>query len=352
MSGQHRWALGLATSTGLFGLTLTGSLAVLAHYFVEEFSRPHTLLPESAFSWELPKAMGDPPPALQRSLLFRTADGTLLCGTFWAQPRPAPTIILCHGYRVSSVHLRPAAALEYACGYNVLFFDFRGHGASDSVLTSAGNAEVRDLEAALFVARQQPETLPGKIIIHGFSMGASVALLTSPQPDVIAIIADSPYARSDDIMRRLINLALTEGSVHWHPLLATFRFLIPIIAWCTVLMSAIVFRLRFGFNVVARPDTSFKRWKTRSHLALQQHSIPILLIHCTGDTLIPIAHAKQLAAEARANGVPLETHFVEEGEHCGAFGYNPQQYNALLRDFLARHLQDDLPEQHRGMAIG
>src|SRR5262249_14183978 len=142
------------------------------------------------------------------ALLFTTSDGTLLCGDFWAQPQPAPTIILCHGYRVSRSRLRPVASMQYVRGYNVLFFDFRGHGDSDSVITSAGNAEVHDLEAAWEVAMRQPETLPGRIVIHGFSMGAAVALLKPPHPQVAAIIADSPYSRSDDIMQRIISYQL------------------------------------------------------------------------------------------------------------------------------------------------
>ncbi len=352
MPGHHRWTVGIATSTGILGLTVTSGLAVVAHFFVSEFSRPHTLLDESAFSWGMPKSTGEPPRALQRSVLFRATDGTLLCGDFWAQPRPAPTIVLCHGYRVSRTHLRPAASLEYSLGYNVLFFDFRGHGESDSVLTSAGNAEVRDLEAALFVAMQQPETLPGKIIIHGFSMGASVALLTPPHPDVVAIIADSPYARSDDIMRRLVAYRLLEESAHWLPWLRmSFQRLLPALSWLIVFLSMIEFRLRFGFNVVARPEASFRRWKARSKKALQQHSIPILLMHAAGDTLIPIEHARQIVQEAKAYGVPLETYFVENAPHCGAYGFDPYRYNSVIQDFLARHLRDAMPEQHRNMRI-
>ncbi len=178
MSGRDRLLVGFAGGAGVLGLTVTSGLAVLANRFIGELSRPHTLLDESLFTWKMPFGNADPPLAQQRSLLFETADGTLLSGDFWAQPRPAPTVVLCHGYRTSRAHLRTVAALQYAHGYNILFFDFRGHGESDSVMTSGGNAEVHDLEAALEVAARQPETLPGKIIIHGFSMGASIALLT------------------------------------------------------------------------------------------------------------------------------------------------------------------------------
>src|SRR6266568_393593 len=204
MQARQRWAIGVATSAGLLGLTVSSGLAVLAHHFVSQFSRPHQPLGSGDFNWGLPQAVPDPPIAQRRALLFTTSDGMLLCGDFWAQPQPAPTIILCHGYRISRATLRPVAAMQYLRGYNVLFFDFRGHGDSDSVITSAGNAEVRDLEAALEVAIRQPETLPGSIVIHGFSMGAAVALLLPPHPHVAAIIADSPYSRSDDIMQRII----------------------------------------------------------------------------------------------------------------------------------------------------
>lgn len=347
MSEQRRWVIGLAAGTGVVSLTAASGLAFIAHYLVDEFSRPHVVIPDSSFNWGMPKSVGEPPQALQRSLLFHAADGTLLRGIFWAQSHPAPTIILCHGYRVASTHLRPAAELEYSYGYNVLFFDFRGHGDSDSVLTSAGNAEVRDLEAALFVARQQPETLPGKIILHGFSMGASVALLLPPQEDVVAIIADSPYSRSDDIMCRLVVAQLAEQFKHWPSYLQFLRHSFPLLARWIVEVCKVNFRLRFGYSVVARPDLSFKRWKIRSKQALCQQSIPILLIHSAGDTLIPIDHARKLVAEAQSCGVALETYFVENVNHCGAYGVDPEAYNALLQRFLAPHLKDALPQQHR-----
>jgi pimeloyl-ACP methyl ester carboxylesterase len=346
MAGTRRWTIGVATSTGLLGLTVTSGLAVIAHRFVEEFSRPHTLLDVSAFDWGLPQIFTEPPRSCQRSLLFRTSDGTLLCGDFWAQPRPAPTIVLCHGYRVSRSHLRSVAALQYRFGYNVLCFDFRGHGDSDSVMTSGGNAEVRDLEAALVVASRQPETLPRRIIIHGFSMGAAVALLTRPQPEVVAIIADSPFARSDDILRRLVNFQLVHLCHTRYPLLRFLRPLIPAVSWAVIAASKIDFRLRFGFTYVARPDTSFRRWKARARKVMEQLSIPILLIHGVDDSLIPIEHARQIAAQAKRHGVPLATYFVEGADHCGAYRVDPYLYNHVIRDFLQHCLGNDFPTLH------
>jgi len=337
MMGQRGLMIGAAASTSVLGLAMTSGLLMFASRLVEEFSHPHVIPDIEEFNLHVPLTEPEPPRSLQRSLTFQTRDGKLICGDFWAQPQPAPTIILCHGYRASRAQLRPGGAVEYKLGYNVLFFDFRGHGDSDSVTTSGGNAEVRDLEAAIAVARMQPETLPNKIIIHGFSMGAAIALLTPPHPEVAAIIADSPFARLDDILRRLVHYRLTTGLSHV-PLVQKIDPLWPAIAWATVATSVLVFRLRFGHTFVARPDTAFKRWVAEAKKNLHFRHTPILLIHASGDQLIPVAHAHQIIAQAHAHHVPLETYFVDYRIHCGAYIYDPMRYTTVIQDFLTRHL--------------
>ncbi|HLQ30094.1 MAG TPA: alpha/beta hydrolase [Ktedonobacteraceae bacterium] len=338
MFDRHRLALGVAGSMGVLSIAATSGLALLAHRFVNQLSRPHALPDRDLFTWKLPHPEPEPPASQRRSLLFHTSDGKLLSGDFWAQPHPAPTIVLCHGYRVTRTYLRPVAALEYKYGYNILLFDFRGHGESESVATSGGNAEVHDLEAALAVAGRQPETLPGKIVIHGFSMGASIALLTSPRPGVAAIVADSPYARLDEILRQFVRWQL--ASV---PSLRRLRSTFPALSWATLTASKVIFRLRFGHALIARPAASFKRWQAQSKGATRQPYPSILLIHGAQDRAIPISHARQIAAQAQLYTIPVETYFVEEASHCGAYGHDPQEYIRVLQQFLARHLGSDFP---------
>ena len=341
MSLQRRWALGLAAGAGVLSIATTSSLIIIAQHFVEELSRPHSPLDlenMSNMTWTLPNPEPVPPASQRRSILFHTTDGTLLSGDFWAQPQSAPTIIICHGYRINSTVLRPVAALEYKYGYNVLLFDFRGHGESESIATSGGNAEIRDLEAALAVARQQPETIPGKIVIHGFSMGASVALLLDPQPDVAAIIVDSPYARLDVILKRMMHWQLTNQSTSWASFMYPLRNGFPALTWITLAISTIVFRLRFGHTLNARPATSFKRWQARSKGVIHQSYPPILLIHGLKDGAIPITHAHQIVTQAHAHNISMETYFVDEADHCGAYGNDPHQYIQMLERFVKQHL--------------
>lgn len=344
MVGQQRWAMRLATGIGIMGIAVTGGVVMLASRFVNELSQPHRALDASTLlHWKLPETEREPLPEYQRDVVFYTRDGKRLRGDFWAQPRPAPTVVICHGYRVSRAILRPVAMLEYQYGYNVLLFDFRGHGGSESVFTSGGNAEVHDLEAAITVASQQPETLPGKVILHGFSMGASIALLTLPHPDVVAVVADSPYAHLGDILRSFIRWQLTQESSSWLPPLRPLRAIFPALSWATVAASTVVFRLRYGHRLIARPASSLKRWQARTQAATNMRIPPILLIHGTADEAVPISHARQIAEQAEAHRIPLEVYFSEGSKHCGAYGDDPQQYIDRLQRFAAQALGEDFP---------
>ena len=341
---KRRWIVSLTAGGGVLGIAATTGLVMLARLFVEEFSRPHLVIDSTQFPWKMPEPRAEPPATLQRTLLFHTSDGKLLHGEFWAQPRPAPTVIICHGYRVSGATLRPVATLEYSSGYNILLFDFRGHGDSESVNTSGGNAEVHDLQAAIAIAIQQAETLPGKIILHGFSMGAAITLLTPPHPDVVAIIADSPYAHLDNILHSFVHWQLMERTNSWSPSLRWMRSMSHAVSWATVAVSRPVFRLRFGYALIAHPAGSMKRWRMRLQKSRDFHIPPVLLIHGTEDKFIPITHSYQIARQAQLHNIPLQTYFAEGSNHCAAYGDNPQKYIETLQSFVAQYLGDAYPD--------
>jgi alpha-beta hydrolase superfamily lysophospholipase len=343
MTGRRNWwIMGLVSNFTLFGCIITGVLLLMAHRFVKEFTHSHVTLDEEQFSWDMPLAKPEPSHGFRRPLTIRTCDGKRLSGEFWAQPHPAPTIILCHGYRVPRIHLHPVAALEYHYGYNILLFDFRGHGESARAVISGGNAEVRDLEAAVALACQQAETLPRKLFLHGFSMGASVTLLMPAHAEVVGIIADSPYARLDDILRRIAQYRFSAESTSWPPSIHWLRGSFPVLAWVAVAASRLLFRLRFGHPLIARPDLSFKRRATIARAAGPLRPPAILLIHSSDDELIPLSHAQQLAVQAQAYHVPIETYFVEHATHGGAYGRDPEQYCTRIEQFIAHQLGDEV----------
>src|SRR5258708_20346127 len=100
MTMRHRLTVGLVTGLGVVCILTTSSVVYLANHFVELLSQPHTRLDEKLFHFTLPPVTTEPPQTLQRPIIFRTTDGLVLRGDFWAQPHPAPPVIIRHALPV------------------------------------------------------------------------------------------------------------------------------------------------------------------------------------------------------------------------------------------------------------
>ena len=123
-----------------------------------------------------------------------TSDGIRIAGWLSRGCDPARAcLIVCHGYRGSSLQSLPwfklAARMECSC----LAFDFRAHGASEGRATTCGCHEILDLTAAVdYISANR--LCPGGLVVCGLSMGASTAIrLAARDPRITAVIAESPY---------------------------------------------------------------------------------------------------------------------------------------------------------------
>jgi len=332
------WFVSSIVAVAGIGLTLGGAMMILGRRFLREFTRPGVTVEYGTpqwGGWTFPVSTVEPPQDLQRVVTFYSADGTRLHGEFWAQTHGAPTIILSHGFHFPSSYFRSVAALEYAHGVNVLLFDFRGHGKSEHVITTCGNAEINDLAAAVEFAANQDETTLNQVYIHGFSMGAAVALLLPPHPAVAGIIADSSYARLDDMIRLLILQVLNEETAAWRGPAKILRFFLPVLAHLMLFGGRLLFYARYRYPLVARPDRAI----TRSLARQKPHSpgaiLPaLLLIHAEHDPLIALYHAHRLVTIAQAAGRTIQVYYTPCAIHCGSYGYDPRQYMTLLQKFL------------------
>ena len=333
------WFTSIVASTAVIGLAIGGIMLVLGRRFLEEFTRPGVTVEQGTpqwGGWTFPESADEPPTELQHAVTFPSADGALLRGEFWAQTQSAPTIIISHGFHFPSVHFRSVAALEYAHGANILLFDYRGHGESVLIPTTCGNAEVNDLVAAVDVAASQPQTSRGQVYIHGFSMGAAVAILLPPHTAVAGIIADSPYARLDEMIRMIITQILDQEISRWHGLARAFHFLIPALTHLTFQGGRLLFHARYRYSLQARPDRTIGDHSVRQTLcAAGTMSPPILLIHAKDDPMVAHHHARRLVAAARTAGRSIQEYYTPCDIHCGSYGYDPLRYMALLLEFVA-----------------
>ena len=333
------WFASIVASIVVVGLATGSVMLMLGLLFIEEFTRPGiTVNQETPLwgGWIFPEAVVEPPTELQRAVTFQSADGTLLRGEFWAQTHSAPTIIVSHGFHLPCLHFRSVAALEYAHGANILLFDYRGHGKSAQIPTTCGNAEVNDLIAAVDVATSQAETMHGQVYIHGFSMGAAVAILLPPHPSVAGIIADSSYARLDEMTRLLITQFLEQETARWRGPVGLLRVLIPALTRLTFLGGQLLFRVRFHHPLVARPDQTIGDQCSRPTGCVPGIiAPPILLIHAEHDPLIALHHAHRLVAAASAAGRSIQVYYTPCNIHCGSYGHDPRRYMTLLQEFVA-----------------
>jgi len=333
------WFISIVVAIAVVGLAIGGIMLVLGRLFLIEFMRPGVTVEPGTpqwGGWTFPESADEPPTELQHAVTFPSADGALLRGEFWAQTQSAPTIIISHGFHFPSVHFRSVAALEYAHGANILLFDYRGHGESVLIPTTCGNAEVNDLVAAVDVAASQPQTALGQVYIHGFSMGAAVAILLPPHAAVAGIIADSPYARLDEMIRMIITQILEQEISKWHRPVRAFHFLIPALTHLTFMGGRLLFHARYRYSLQARPDRKIGDHSIRQTMcAAGRMSPPILLIHAKDDPMVAHHHARRLVAAARTAGRSIQEYYTPCNIHCGSYGYDPLRYMALLQKFVA-----------------
>lgn len=266
-----------------------------------------TFLPRSPIT-QTPNLLGLPSETVE----FPATDGVALQGwKIFAEPN-RPWIIMCHGVGSNRSDLLDVAATLHAARFNLLLFDFRGHGGSAGRVTSFGSLEQRDLEGALALLGQDPDGSPRPYGVYGISLGASVALLVAARDERLRALAlDSPYADLEDSISRNMRLL--------YPLIPPIPFL-----WFVL----VTYRLRF--QVWPRNVSPERRIATLGHR-------PILLISGGSDpTLSPETASRMLG---RSRGPKAHLLFQGAG-HLGGLANDPTTYLSTLSGFFELHLRE------------
>lgn len=114
-------------------------------------------------------------------------------GIFFPGQTGGPTIILAPGFRSQSSALLTLVAAFQDNNYNVLIFDFSGHGGVKGG-TTLGYRETRELLAAVQAVAQRADVDPERIGIWGHDMGAYAAISAAAADGRIrAVAVDSAY---------------------------------------------------------------------------------------------------------------------------------------------------------------
>ncbi len=130
-----------------------------------------------------------------------TSDGVRLVGWRMAGDSSAPWILVFHG---NAGNIGDGGRPEhYAClralGLNVLTFDYRGYGESESVPSEAGL--YRDADAALAFLRDSLRVPPERTLLFGHSLGSAIAVDLASRAQAAGLILDGAFTSAPDAAR-------------------------------------------------------------------------------------------------------------------------------------------------------
>lgn len=240
-------------------------------------------------------------------------DGIALSGWFLPAEGSRRAVAVVHGRNSTRTgndgELVAHAAALVRSGYNALLFDLRAHGRSGGRRYTLGADERRDVLGAGAYLEGRGFT-PARTGYWAHSMGAAAVLLAAGDlAGVRAIVADSSFARLDDLLAdELPNASGLPGL--FNPAILFFG------------------RTLFGLDAAAvNPVEAVAGLPPRS----------LFLIHAEADALIPVDHAARLAAAA---GPAVHNFWVfPGGRHDRVSAAVPDRYRSRVLAFFDERLR-------------
>jgi alpha-beta hydrolase superfamily lysophospholipase len=215
------------------------------------------------------------------------------------------TLVMVHGWGANAEMMLPLAQPFHHAGMDVLLYDARNHGKSDSDSFSSLPRFAEDLGTALeWVKQRNPHH---RIVVLGHSIGSAAAILTaSHRDDIDLLIGLSGFAHPNLVMNRHLDR-------RWLP-----RFLRMLI------MRYIQWVIGFRFDDIAPMNR------------IPYVRCPVLLAHGTKDSVVPISDMRLIEANATPQR-PISILEIEDAKHDSVEHF--QQHAEKLIDFIFETLQ-------------
>lgn len=208
---------------------------------------------------------------------------------------PCPAVAFFHGFTGTKVEphrifVKTARELA-AIGFYALRFDFRGSGDSEgdfSEMTIGG--EVSDAVKSIDVLTAMPGVDAERIGILGLSMGGCVAAFVSGQDARVkstvmwAPLSDDPPDRKNEILERAKSTPTPEEIALANP------------------------------NIVGKAFYE-ELSEISPSAAIQAFTGALLVIHGSGDDVVPVSHGKRYYELMRGRDAPTELEIIDKGDH-------------------------------------
>jgi pimeloyl-ACP methyl ester carboxylesterase len=147
-----------------------------------------------------PPRQTDAPPTLASVVVpveevrFDSSDGVSIEGWLLSGDPGRPFIVLCHALGRSKASVLDLAVGLQKEGFNLLLFDFRGHGSSGGKASSLGVSEKRDVIGAVDFLASLEGAGTDRIGVYGVGMGAHAAVLAAvDRPAIKVLVLDGLY---------------------------------------------------------------------------------------------------------------------------------------------------------------
>ncbi len=236
---------------------------------------------------------------------LKTKDGLNIKG--WFVPADSDkAVIIAHGLGANKSNFIGTVDMWHQLNFNVLIFDFRGHGMSDGHTVTFGYKERLDVMIGLEYLMKSKKFLPEKIVGYGVSFGGAAMIHAANEMRVFhKIIIDSSFASLDDMADTIV-----DG-----------ESIIPV--FCRKMfkeMGLFFIRLDVGFDI---------REHSPENVVGRLAGTPMLFIHGKGDPLINWEQTQRLYEKA---GGPKKVVFLETQGHFGTM--NDASYVDIIRGFV------------------
>ena len=219
-----------------------------------------------------------------KDAFFNTEEGERLHGWFFPGEKDSPVILHFQGNAGNISHRLDLAQQFLRKGLSVFLFDYRGFGKSSGKPSERGL--YMDGLAAWNYLVEKEKIAPERIVLHGHSIGAAVAIEVALQKKVRGLIIESAFTSTKDMAKTL----------------ALFSLVSPV--------------LPANYNNLEK---------------IHRVPVPKLIIHGERDEIVPFSMGKRLFDAA---GEPKFFYPVKDAGHNDVFVVGGEKYFELLVDFV------------------
>jgi pimeloyl-ACP methyl ester carboxylesterase len=297
------WAIGAAAALAAAG----GGAWVMSAKMQQPKRRPIEAVPRAPYETVKFESEGVP----MAGWLIRPAAAEPDAGT------PRATVVIAHGWGSNRSRVLRYAHPLVEAGYNVFVYDARCHGESGSIKAPTGLMFKADIEAAVAAAAKLPGVDASRMAVLGHSMGGLGALLAYADGlPVRAVVTDNSPLTLETIIRSELR-----------------RRKLPAFPLARIIPRVWLYRAGIPYAAVRSID--MPAWVMANAEAVREgRGKPVLMIHATGDPIVPADELRGVAARA-----PVEHRFVEADGHSSS-ERAPAFWETVL-PFLERHVGGD-----------